>query len=694
MQSVSRTPHILALNFNDDEQQLISNCLTKAPAPKIHFSTFDNAFNQDKRLDTVDLVLINVNEGNLKAFKHVSIIKSELSRLPKIIFSIDASTIDINAFGGKVIDVRSINPIRLTSLSIKRELNFQHHRSLFHQSRQKARNEHARFDAFLKNTEDGVALIHDNQYWSVNDAYKRIFNIPVEQDMTNKTVSEFNMSSSTKNKPNKNEALNTSLEGLPNNKTISVLIQKRGGESFVTTLYKTPCLVDGRICTQILIHNPNAWSNIDKGFTDLRSFDHETGVHNKKFIVEHINTQLVEKDTHGCLAMLLIDDFRQIRNQYTLEQTDNIIQSLVSIIKESCAKDDVLAKYGDAVFALYSNELDRSDFLLHCQKIISLVNNTIFGGESQYQKISLSIGVSFIDNKLSSAEQLIAQADKACDKAANNSDEKIHVYDDSISTPLNVLIEEKKSVNLIQSALEEDRLHTLFQPIVDLSEKATENYAVLLRIMDEEKNHVPPDNFILTAERTGLISQLDEWVLRSTIQQIKHASRLGIKRKFFITLSINTYRHSQFIETLMADVKFYGIDPTLLVFQINFSDIHDDPKTLMKFITIIKNDCGCQLAFDQVGFSEITDSMLKKYPVDYIKIDGSFTQSLLKDPASKKVIQDIVNVTKRNHVKTIAKSVENANALAMLWNIGIDAVQGYFLQRPNDEMQFDFSLND
>lgn len=692
MHSASGTPYLLALNFNDDDQELISKSLKKAPAPTIHFSTFDNAFYQKETLDAVDLVLININEENLKNCEHAPTIKRELSRLPKIIFSIDTNAIDIDAFGGKVIDVRHISPIKLTSLSIKRELNLQHHRSLFHQSRQKARNEHVRFDAFLKNTEDGVALIHDNQYWSVNDAYKRIFNIPIDQNMTDETVAEFNMSSSTKNKADKNEVLNTSLDALPNNKTISVLIQKRGGESFVTTLYKTPCLLNGLMCTQVLVHNPNAWSDIDKGFTDLRSFDHETGIHNKKFMVEHINTQLLEKETHGCLAMLLIDDFRQIRNQFTLEQTDNIIQSVVSIIKESCAKDDVLARYGDAVFSLYSNELDRSDFLLHCQKIISLVNNTVFGGESQYQKISLSIGVSFIDNRLTSAEQLLAQADKACDKASNNSGEKIHVYD-SISTPLNVLIEEKQSVNLIQSALEQNRLHSLFQPIVDLSEKATENYAVLLRIMDEEKKHIPPDNFILTAERTGLISQLDEWVLRSTIQQIKHASRLGIKRKFFITLSINTYRHAQFIETLMADVKFYGIDPTLLVFQINFTDMHDDPKALMKFITIVKNDCGCQLAFDQVGFSEITDAMLKKYPVDYIKIDGSFTQNLLKDPASKKVIQDIVNVTKRNQVRTIAKSVENANALAMLWNIGIDAVQGYFLQRPNDKMLFDFSLN-
>ncbi|PCI18049.1 MAG: GGDEF-domain containing protein [Piscirickettsiaceae bacterium] len=694
MHSVNKTPNIIAINFNFQEQRLIASCLLNAPKTNLHFSDFEKCIDNLQQLDSIELALINFEEYTSKTLKQFISLKKELLQLPKIIFCKEINHFDLDSFGNKIIDVRLLNPIELTSKSIKRELSLQHHRSLFHASRVKAKNEHSRFNAFLRNTEDGVALIHGNQYWSVNDAYKRIFNIPSEEHLTNAEVEEFNMSSQSQpNVRKKGHALNTSLDSLPDNKTVSVLIQKRGGESFVTTLYKTPCLVDDTVCTQILIHNPNAWSDIDKGFTDLRSYDHETGIHNKKFIIEHLNNKLKEDDARGSIAIILIEDFRQLRNKFNFEQTNSIIQSIASIIQESCSKNDILARYGDAVFSLFSYELDRSEFLLHCQKIITDVNNTIFGDDSQYQKISLSIGVSFIDNKIATAEQLLVQADKACENASKNDGEKIHVFD-SVSTPLNIIIEEAEGVNLIQNALEQNRLHTLFQPIVDLSEKTTENYAVLLRIMDEKNNHIPPDNFILTAERTGLISQLDEWVLRHTIQQIRQASRQGIKRKFFITLSINTYRHYEFIETLMADMKFYGIDPKLLVFQINFADLQADPHTLKNFITIIKKDCGCQLAFDQVGFSEITDAMLKTYAVDYIKIDGSFSQTLLNDPSSKKTIQDLVTVTRRNGVRTIAKSVENANALAMLWNIGIDAVQGYFLQEPADIMQFDFSLND
>ena len=693
MDTVSTISNILAINFSNDEQTLIAKSLLNIPKTDIKYSGFEQSIKTIKKIKKIDLALINFSKLTTESIQEYSRLKAELQQVPKIIISDDLDKFDINSFGNKVIDIRTLNPIDLTINSVHRELNFQHHRSLFHASRIKAKNEHSRFDAFLNNTEDGVALIHENQYWSVNDAYKRIFNIPAEENLTQSIVKEFSQTNASTDHADKKSALNTSLESLPDNETSSVLIQKRGGESFVTTIYKTKCLVADSLCTQVLVHNPDAWSNIEKGFTDLRSFDHETGIHNKKFIIEHINNKIQKNSTQGSLAVILVNDFRQIRTKYTHQQTDTIIQSIASIIKESCDKTDVLAKYGDSVFTLFSSELDRSDFLLHCQKIIALTNDTLFGEESDFIKVSLSIGISFLDQRVSSAEQLITQADKACDKASNSDGEKINVYD-SISTPLNELIEEKQSVNLIQRALEENRLQTLFQPIVDLSEKNTENYAVLLRIIDDDNNHIPPDNFILTAEKTGLISQLDEWVLRNTIQQIRQASRQGVKRKFFINLSINTYKHDQFIETLMADVKFYGIDPSLLVFQINFYDLKDDPAILKKFICIAKEECGCQIAFDQVGFTEITDALLKEYSVDYLKIDGSFTQSLLNEPKSKKIIERLVKITKRNDVKTIAKSVENANVLAILWNIGINAVQGYFLQKPTKKMIFDFSLKD
>ena len=687
---------ILTLNFSTTEtralKQALSDTGTDVDLTSANINHLD--FSKNSFVD-VALILFKLKDSEVANDTLLQKAKQHFVHFPLILITelpLDADK--ASHYDGKnVLDIRPFNPVFLVAKSIHREIKSQHNKYLFHQLDSQFKNETYRFDSFLKHTEDGVALIHDDQYLASNSAYKRIFSIPADKNIIGSAVREFNSPSSHPVGGNASKRnLNTSLEALPDETVLSVLLQSRNGDSFVTTLYKTHCFVNDQLCTQILIHNPDAWSNVDKGFTDLRTFDHETGFYNKRFAVEYIDKELTNQEPFGSLAIILIDDFRHRREQHTIDYIDEVIRSVGNLICDASSQNNILARYGDAVFILFSNSLSRSDFLLNCQQVLTEVNNTLFGDDSQYIKLTLSIGVSFIDPRVTTSKQLISQADKACDKACANGGNQIHVFD-SVTTPLTVIIDEEKNTRLIQSALEKNRLQPLYQPIVDLSEKTTENYAVLLRILDDNNVHIAPDHFILTAEKTGLISQLDEWVLSNTIKQIREASRQGLQRRFFISVSNITYRHTTFIETLVNELKFYNIDASLLVFQISFSDIKIEPALLKNFIGVIKKECGCQVALDQIGFSQITDTILNDYSVDYLKIDGSFSQNLNNNEESQNVIRELVEVSLRNNVKTIAKSVENANTLALLWNMGINAVQGYFLQEPSDRMRFDFDLD-
>ena len=689
---------VLSINYSNKDYALITQLLTKSN-PDVILKTISSSELEslDEALSKTNLILLMfsaVTEENKALLRQV---KRQFTHLPIIVTTQHDTQIsdllDSSIDDGNIIDARPLRPASLVVKSINRELSSQHNKYLYHQINSLYKNEKYRFDAFLKHTEDGVALIHDGKYLSTNNAYKRLFKIPSDTLMADSPVLEFSSSATWPTEATlSTKKLNTSLESLPDETIFSALIQTRENDSFVTTLYKTHCFVDDQLCTQVLIHNPDAWSNIDKGFTDLRTFDHETGLYNKRFTLEIIQKELSKNESHGSLAIILIDDFRNVRDQHEFDYIDDVIRTIAAIINKTSNEKDILARYSDAAFTLFSTTLSRSEFLLNCQMILTDVSNTLFGNDKQYRKLSLSTGVSFISNRVTTAEQLVSQADKACDKANSMGGNQIHVFD-SVTTPLTVIIDEEKNTHLIQSAIEHNRFHALYQPIVDLSEKDTENYAVLLRIVDEKSVHIPPDNFILTAEKTGLISYLDEWVIKNSIKQIKEAMRQGVKRKFFITLSNVTYRNEVFIENLVKEIKQANIDARLLVFQINFTDVKSDPTVLKNFVNVIKKECHCQIAFDQIGFSQITDSTLKEYSVDYVKIDGTFSQNLLNNDASQSTIQNILAVTQRNNVKTIAKSVENANTLALLWNIGVDAVQGYFLQKPSASMHFDFDLD-
>lgn len=686
---------VLFIDFLEREKTVYKNHFDKLAikSDTLFIDLVDIASKQHD-LTNVSLVLLRLNDTEQSPEEKLSQVNNHFALRPIILVKDDiVEDSDLTLLEAKnCFDIRSSEPSLLIAKSIQREITRQHHKQLQHQLSSQLKNETYRFKAFLKHTEDGVALIHNGKYLSSNTAYKRIFGIEQHEDLSGKPVLEFSSDFKIKDKDTNADTLNASLDALPDETVISVLIQNRENQDIITTIYKTHCFVGEMLCTQVLIHNPDAWINVDKGFTDLRTYDIETGLYNKRFFTERLEKEFHSEQPQGSLAYILIDDYRSLRDQHDIDYIENLIKSISDIISQSSPDNEILTRYGECIFTLFSNDASRSDFLKRCQLLLTDVNEQLFGDDSQYINLSLSIGVSFIDNRISSVKELISQADKACEKAAAEDGNQIHVYD-SISTPLTAIVDEEKNRKMILSALEQNRLFPLYQPIVDLSEKSTENYAVLLRILDEKNLHIPPDQFILTAEKTGLISSLDEWVVKNTIQQIREATRQGIRRKFFITLSPSTYRTNQFLETLQSDLKFYNVDPNLLVFQVKFSDLKTNNSALKNFIQVVKS-CGCQIAFDHIGFGNMTSQTLKEFPVDYIKIDGSFSQNLMTDQSAREVIQSLIELSEKHHIRTIAKSVEDANTLALLWNLGVDAVQGYFLQRPSDHMQFDFDLND
>ncbi|MFT6624622.1 MAG: PAS domain-containing protein [Cycloclasticus sp.] len=307
---------LLSINFTEKENRLIDAALSKInPALITRSSTLNELESQHSNLSKVSLILLKLNDDDNLTADILKRIKKEFTHLPVILVTdVEMTTTGSTQYGLKnIIDIRPLNPLFLLTKSIEREIKSQHNKYLFHQVSSKYKNTTYRLDAFLKHTEDGLALIHEGKYLSTNKAYKRIFCIPFDENIIDAPVIEFNSPTIyPSNGDLTQKTLNTSLESLPDETTFSALIQTRNNHAFVTTLYKTHCFVNDQLCTQILVHNPDAWSNIDKGFIDLRTFDHETGLHNKRFAYEYIQKELATKEPHGSLAVILIDDFRSV----------------------------------------------------------------------------------------------------------------------------------------------------------------------------------------------------------------------------------------------------------------------------------------------------------------------------------------------------------------------------------------------
>lgn len=651
----------------------------------------------------VDVALIDLNgTGNTPAQMGEQLDAQDFI-LPTVLLWDDLiESTDQASIREPIVDVLHAASVPLIANSIVREARLQQYKRLINQTRLQTRDEHQRLKNVLDHTEDGVVVIHNGKYVETNQAYLRLFDLekteatpglPVREFLTNVDPAEQTCSISCDecdikciNTPN------ASLDALQNDVLHSVHIQKRNGESFITTLLKTSCIVRGMKCDQIMIHNPNAWSDIDRNFLDLRSQDVETGLLNRRFFLERMESIFNHRDndSEGALAFILVDHFRDIREDCGIRTGDSILHSIAQSIQELATENDILCRFGDHAFALYCNELSQDEFIKRCDEIRTRIDEQLFGKHDAFVKLTISIGISFLNRHVLNVQQLISQADNACDTACSKGGNKIQVFK-TVPIAVDTLTDQQSHIESIKTALQQNRLHAMFQPIVNLVGDEHENYAVLLRMLDVDNSHILPDQFIQAAEQSGLICDLDEWVMTHCIGLLKSAEpKVKQKRRFFLKISIQTVKRPEFVQALLASLKFHHLDGSQLVFQLDYAEALPENTTVMAFVQSVKRQSKCLFAFDHVGFGEISDQTIQTFSVDFIKIDGTFTRNLVNNPAYQNTVRQILAVTRRNHIPAIAKSVENANTLASLCNLGVDMVQGYFLQRPSDDMAYDF----
>lgn len=673
----------------------------KLNAAKLKFNLKQHPFeairtNNKPENNAIHIALIDLATTELTPQQLCDILNSQTFVLPSVVlYDQPLEEQACPTLSEPVIDILRSSPIQLVANSIVREARLQQYKRLVNQTRNQTRDEHQRLQTVLDHTEDGVVVIHNGKYVDINKAYLRIFEIdngdaspgmPVREFLTELDNHEQSCAMS-----NTASTPNTSLDALQNNVLHSVHIQKRNGDSFITTLLKTACVIRGMPCYQIIIHNPNAWSDVDRNFLDLRSQDVDTGLLNRRYFLERLESMLKHREDNeqGALAFILVDNFREIRDDCGLHTGDSILQSIAQSLSDLAGENDTLCRFGDHSFTYYSCELTQQDFLERCDSMRQRIDEQLFGKHDAFIKLTISTGISFLNRHVLNVQQLISQADNACDTACSKGGNQIQVFK-TVPTALGTLADTQAHIEAIQSALDQNRLHAMFQPIVHLAGDSVENYAVLLRMLDLDGSHILPDHFIQAAEQSGLICQLDLWVLQHCIRLITDGENSPKNRRFFLKLSIQSVKSPAFLDALLADLKSHNLNGSQLVFQVDYTEALAEHTAVKQFVKHLKKNSKCKFAFDHVGFGELTEQTLDQYVVDFIKIDGTFTRNLVNNPAYQNTIRQVLAAAKNRKIPVIAKSVEDANSLATLWNLGVDLVQGYFLQRPSDEMNFDF----
>jgi diguanylate cyclase (GGDEF)-like protein/PAS domain S-box-containing protein len=434
-----------------------------------------------------------------------------------------------------------------------------------------------------------------------------------------------------------------------------------------------------------------------------------TKLYNRRYFEQRINTEvsrIKRSNKTSALLYLDLDRFKYINDTAGHAAGDQLLIEISSHLKSRLRDADLLARLGGDEFAVILTDIDIKEISTVADSFREVLEQFNFNFEGKQYRVYCSIGVSVIDKDSTSASDTLANADIACHVAKGRGRNQVHVYNHDSDEKIIMSMQLGWSDRL-HKALENDGFMLVYQPILQIgnidttflphengqlwhdlqnaSQIDVEHYEVLIRYREKSGELIPPNTFLPTAERFGIMPQIDSWVLKRAIEKLARLNRNGHRATFSINISGETMEPERLITTVKNLLSKYNVDPRALIFEITESSAIQNIESAKQLMNDLKT-IGCQFALDDFGSGFSSFNYLKHLPVDLVKIDGQFVQNMMKDSSDRAIVSSINDIAHSFGKKTIAEFVESPEIFSLLKEYGIDYVQGYYVSAPIDEL--------
>jgi diguanylate cyclase (GGDEF)-like protein/PAS domain S-box-containing protein len=417
------------------------------------------------------------------------------------------------------------------------------------------------------------------------------------------------------------------------------------------------------------------------------SHDLLTGLYNRRKFEEHLDDVLLhvgEENRQHSLLYLDLDNFKIVNDSCGHVAGDELLKQLPPLFNEVLRSGDVVARLGGDEFGVILENCGVSKAAIIADKLRQTIKDYRFVWDDRIFEIGVSVGVIGIDAENSEISQILSAADMACYAAKDSGRNRVHVYESS-DKAMTERYGQMHWTAKISKALEENRFKLYQQPIVGVIDNDRKHIEILLRMIDENENIIPPGAFMPAAERYGLMPVIDRWVIHETFKYMaKYNNPAPFRetdRVLAVNLSGDSINDSTLLDFILEEKTACNISLKNLCFEITETVAISNLSKATTFINELKA-YGCKFALDDFGSGLSSFAYLKTLPVNYLKIDGAFVKDICNDVIDRAMVESIQQVGKVMQLDTIAEHVEDEATLLVLKEIGIDFVQGYYLGRP------------
>lgn len=691
MQKKNATVHLLILDPSQNDAESLVNLLRNSgKATRAHRITSEEDLEEVLKTGNWDLLLARDGDDEFTADEALATIRRMDKDIPFILLTSEENrerTVGMMKAGAQ--DTVPAEYSDMLMLVVNRELAALEERRRRRVLESHLREAEQRCQLLLESSKDAIAYINDGMHIYANQSYMdflgyddidELICIPVLDTLTPESQEQYK------------QFMKSFVEKGEDGMTLNCTARRSDDQELSVTMSVSAATYDGEACTQIVLQPEHSDAELEEKLRQISSQDLLTGLYNRQHMMSALGESIAragKENETGALAYIALDNFIAMKSQVGIAGADLLLGDLASLLRETAADNMTLARLSDDAFSMMCQPCDEKAMAEQAEKVRKAVEDHLFDIDGRTVPLTVSIGVAAITENSPKAEELLGRAHTASadvrKKEGQQQGNGVLVYNPAEYESLDTT----NSVEAIQKALDDNRFRLLFQPIINLRGEGEEHYEAFVRMLDKDDKEVSPYDFLPPSGPTDTAIKIDRWVILQTIKQLaSHRSR-GHDTRLFLNVTAETLQDKTFTPWLSVALKAARLPGDSLIFQLREGDVNNFMKQAKDFTKSV-HELHCKVSISQFGCSLNPFNTFKHVDADYVKIDGSFTEEMQKTDEAKEQVKEMVKSLQSSGKLTIIPLVENAGILATLWQAGVNYIQGYYLQAPVPEMNYDF----
>ncbi len=420
---------------------------------------------------------------------------------------------------------------------------------------------------------------------------------------------------------------------------------------------------------------------------NLAYYDSLTGLPNRIYLINAINEAIEslknppseKPNTGGALLYIDLDGFKTINDTMGHSAGDSVLKEIASRLKHNLRYKQVAARLGGDEFVILIEDIESVDAVRKAsRRILNIVNIPIKIGNTRHE-ISASMGIVLYPSQGDQADVLLKKGDIAMYKAKKNGKNNYQLFEENLEKEIlnRSLIE-----NEISRSIKEKLFYVQYQPLFDFSSGNICGFEALLRTDNEKLAHFEIIELIRVAEETGMIVQIEKLIFSQSFRFITELNR-QFKTELSVSVNVSSthIKQEKFIETVLNEIRESGARLSYINIEITETAIMDSVKEGTEKIKELR-ESGIGIHLDDFGTGYSSLSYLQNLPINRVKIDKSFVESMEFDEKERNIISLIIEIAHNLELTVVAEGIETEKQFHYLRNFNCDIAQGYYLQKP------------